>query len=602
MGRINSGLVLFIGLLSFTSSVNLDTINSGLVNKKVQRNVDLSTHLPKITTSITLENTGNSVAKSFLFSVEPTLKDYISYIGAVVKSSDEDTKLQVSRTSVSGHSDDVLYRIDLAQQLGAGKEAEIDVETIYAHSLTPYPSQITQAEKQLVKFVANAYFYSPYTTKEQETVVKCTTPSVESFTKVEPSSSSENEITYGPYSNKDGFSQKEISVHYENNSPFLAVSNLLRLVEVSHWGNIAVEETVDMYHTGAILKGPFSRYDYQRQQEDLSSIKSFKTVLPSSARDVYYRDEIGNISTSALRDSDDVVEVELKPRFPLFGGWKTHYYIGYNVPSYQYLYNSGDQYMVKMRFVDHIFDDQVIDDMTLKIILPEGSRDVQFKAPYDVDRSPDELHYTYLDTIGRPVVIVHKKNLVEGHIQDFELTYNFPRLLLLQEPLLVVSAFYLLFLVVIIYVRMDFSITKDEASESRMRVAGLIEQVQAIQDRRSALYQSYDDTINKYKASKDQASLLSSRKKIDADYKQLTHQIASLLTKLKTEGSDAVEKVTELQRADAQVKEHIGLVIGAAEKLIGGKMNKNQYVDTETTFKAKREELCQKMENILASL
>ena len=35
-----------------------------------------------------------------------------------------------------------------------------------------------------------------------------------------------------------------------------------------------------------------------------------------------------------------------------------------------------------------------------------------------------------------------------------------------------------------------------------MRVASLIEQVQGLQDRRSACYQSYDDTINKYKSSK----------------------------------------------------------------------------------------------------
>ena len=34
---------------------------------------------------------------------------------------------------------------------------------------------------------------------------------------------------------------------------------------------------------------------------------------------------------------------------------------------------SGDRYMLKMRFVDHIFDDQVVDLMTLKIILPEGA-------------------------------------------------------------------------------------------------------------------------------------------------------------------------------------------------------------------------------------
>ena len=67
----------------------------------------------------------------------------------------------------------------------------------------------------------------------------------------------------------------------------------------------------------------------------------FQMVLPAAASDVYYRDEIGNISTSNLRELDDMVEVELRPRFPLFGGWKTHYIVGYNVPSYQYLFNSG---------------------------------------------------------------------------------------------------------------------------------------------------------------------------------------------------------------------------------------------------------------------
>ena len=64
-------------------------------------------------------------------------------------------------------------------------------------------------------------------------------------------------------------------------------------------------------------------------------------MLPVSAKDVYYRDEIGNISTSHLHETDDGVELELRPRFPLFGGWKTHYYIGYNVPSYESLYYQG---------------------------------------------------------------------------------------------------------------------------------------------------------------------------------------------------------------------------------------------------------------------
>jgi len=65
-------------------------------------------------------------------------------------------------------------------------------------------------------------------------------------------------------------------------------------------------------------------------------------LLPELATDVYYRDEIGNISTSNLRQEDDGgVGLELRPRFPLFGGWKTHYVIGYNLPSFANLFSSG---------------------------------------------------------------------------------------------------------------------------------------------------------------------------------------------------------------------------------------------------------------------
>jgi len=155
-----------------------------------------------------------------------------------------------------------------------------------------------------------------------------------------------------------------VNIHFENNSPFLTVNQMTRLIEVSHWGNIAVEEVINVSHTGAILKGSFSRYDFQRDArsaDKMPCVKSFKVVLcacllcvcnfwmcpalkaflPASAKDVYYRDEIGNISTSHLRQKTDIAELEIRPRFPLFGGWKTHYMIGYNVPSYEYLYTRG---------------------------------------------------------------------------------------------------------------------------------------------------------------------------------------------------------------------------------------------------------------------
>lgn len=236
-----------------------------------------------------------------------------------------------------------------------------------------------------------------------------------------------------------------------------------RWIEVSHWGNIAVEEVLDITHTGAKLKGSFSRYDYQKDTRSTQpSVKSYKTILPASATGVYHRDTNGNISTSAMRTLKDSVELDLRPRFPLFGGWKTHYTIGYNVPSFEYLFQTGDNYMLKMRVIDHVFDDMVVDEVTTKIVLPEGSSNIKLITPYSVTRHPDTLHYTYLDTFGRPVISFTKRNIVENHISDFNLKYTYPKIMMLQEPLLVIGFLFALFLVVIIWVRLDFSIISEK--------------------------------------------------------------------------------------------------------------------------------------------
>ena len=41
---------------------------------------------------------------------------------------------------------------------------------------------------------------------------------------------------------------------------------------------------------------------------------------------------------------------------------------------------------------------------------------------------------------------------------------------MITEPLLLVSAFFLLYLATIIYVRLDFSISQDENAEAKMKV------------------------------------------------------------------------------------------------------------------------------------
>ncbi|KAI5718338.1 hypothetical protein M8J77_019701 [Diaphorina citri] len=452
--------VILLFLISVCISSSYSAVNQDIVFKNVDRVIDISTQITKINYKLVLENTGSKNVDSFDFVLESETQKSVSYFsaegGELLKST-----LVAEKVVLSGAEKTPAWKIVLKEPLKPKSTLNVDIEVALTGVLIPYPEQITQKEKQLVQYFGNQYVYSLYKTTSQKTTIQVGTKKVESFSKLNPTSQIDTSIVYGPYKNIAPLSFNKLSVHYENNSPFLVVENLERSIEVSHWGNIAIEEKIEIVHAGAKLKGSFSRYEYQRESSSgLSSVKSFKTILPAAASDVYYRDEIGNISTSHYRVLSDAVEVDLRPRFPLFGGWKTIYILGYNIPSYEYLFNSGSQYVLKIRFVDHIYDDMVVRNAKVNIILPEHSLVRQIHTPYPVSSQSDGTHSTYLDTAGRPMITLRAHNLVENHIEDIEIEYEFSKSYLGKEPLLVAGALVSLFLTVMICVRLDFTLTK----------------------------------------------------------------------------------------------------------------------------------------------
>ena len=43
-------------------------------------------------------------------------------------------------------------------------------------------------------------------------------------------------------------------MHFEKNNKFFTWTRLEMVIEISHWSNITIEETIDLLHTGALLK------------------------------------------------------------------------------------------------------------------------------------------------------------------------------------------------------------------------------------------------------------------------------------------------------------------------------------------------------------
>ena len=100
-----------------------------------------------------------------------------------------------------------FFTVKLPVALDPGAKISVIVEAVYTHVLQPYPTQITQSEKQFVVFEGNHYFYSPYPTKTQTMRVKLASRNVESYTKLGNPTRSEDLLDYGPFLDIPAYSQ-----------------------------------------------------------------------------------------------------------------------------------------------------------------------------------------------------------------------------------------------------------------------------------------------------------------------------------------------------------------------------------------------------------
>ena len=62
----------------------------------------------------------------------------------------------------------------------------------------------------------------------------------------------------------------------------------------------------------------------------------------------------------------------------------------------------------------HAYDKSLTEDYTVKVILPEGAKDIkiEFDGAIEPDSIEEDFYFGTLDFMGRPTVIIKKKNAV----------------------------------------------------------------------------------------------------------------------------------------------------------------------------------------------
>ncbi|KAK9247176.1 Ribophorin I [Lipomyces tetrasporus] len=364
-----------------------------------------------------------------------------------------------------------FYKVQLSKPLAPGEVSTIQIATASIGALEPQPKLIKQPEAQNLLWTGSKQALIPYKVARQRTKIKLPDRGANAYSKAKDDPQVDGTtLTYGPYFDAEAFAAEAIQVRYEYHFPIVEVTKLERELWVSHYGgNLATEERYWITNSAAKLSETFSRLRWQASGmagERSTAIKGFSLHLRPGARDVYFTDEIGNVSTSNFRaDIRDPV-LDFRPRFPIFGGWNYSFTLGWNHDLGRSLKvvsteeSGSNTYILRVPFLEGP-ENTVYDVAEVSIILPEGANVVDVFSTYK-DYSKEELLLkSHLDTVGRTVIKLTAENVVDEHRRnDLYITYTYSSASSLHKPIIVSAAIAAVFFAWIILGRIDVSIAK----------------------------------------------------------------------------------------------------------------------------------------------
>ena len=282
-------------------------------------------------------------------------------------------------TDLFDSSSTQFYRITLPKPLAPKAQLTLSITYHVLSALQPLPATIQQQDKQYLLHTFSTYTPSAYLTQKQKTKIKFPSADIPNYTQ-EPERQGTT-FTYGPYENIPAGSEQEASVRYEFTKPIIHATLLERDIEISQWGgNLASEERYWLTNKGAHLAGHFSRVTWASTQyynPPTSALKMLTVPLKVGSLDPYFIDDIGNVSTSRFRSNTREALLELKPRYPVFGGWKYSFKVGWDSDLKRFLRRlaRGNAYVLKVPFLEgpKMSEGISYEKVNLRVILPEGA-------------------------------------------------------------------------------------------------------------------------------------------------------------------------------------------------------------------------------------
>ncbi|KKK21823.1 hypothetical protein AOCH_006660, partial [Aspergillus ochraceoroseus] len=334
-------------------------------NVNLVRNTNLEKGYARETVNIVVENVDKQPRSEYYLSFPSDVFNQVGGLEVRNKKQVEKGRLDVEIATVDSPSDVQYFVVHFSEPLAPSSQITLGISYSLLNSLHPRPAAIEQSDRQFLTYSFSAYVPSAYQTVTQKTKLKFPSTNIPDYTTTDLKTGEDPErhgstYTYGPYDTAQVApgTTHPITVRYEFTKPVITASLLERDLEVSHWGgNLATEERYWLHNNGSKLLNHFSRVEWtvsNYQQSPSSAIRELKYPLKPGSVDPYFIDDIGNISTSRYRPgkANREANLELKPRFPIFGGWNYSFRLGWNNELSTFLRASGaESYVLKVPFL-----------------------------------------------------------------------------------------------------------------------------------------------------------------------------------------------------------------------------------------------------------
>ncbi|KAL8695806.1 MAG: hypothetical protein Q9224_003147 [Gallowayella concinna] len=461
---MRSPIFMAAGLALFTSKILADSILSEPLssqqilpdnfkppqvfqNVNLLRNTNLEKGYVRETVNVVIENVDSKPQDQYYI---PFSADVIDKVGGleVRDKKNPGPPFKTEIVEYDPYSPTQFFRTTLPQPLSPKSQLTLSITYHILSTLTPLPFKIAQIDRQYLRHTFSTYTPSAYPTLKQKTKLKFSTPNVPDAIGGSPEKQGTT-FTYGPYNDAIPAGALEpASVRYEFTKPVIHATLLERDIEISHWGgNLATEERYWLTNQGAHLKNNFNRVQWAQTERGFgytpptSALRELNVPLKVGSLNPYYTDDIGNVSTSHFRSSRKEAVLELKPRYPVFGGWKYSFRIGWdaNLKSFlRVLKTPEGGHALKVPFLEgpRMGEGVSYGKVEVRVLLPEGAKNVKFETEVPLVAVEETMHRTFMDTVGRTTLKLTAMNVVdEARDKPLIVTYDYPFSAAFRKPI-----------------------------------------------------------------------------------------------------------------------------------------------------------------------